>query len=74
MLMFEIPYKPTDEGSWYVAGLTSGRKDFETRVDAVAFAMRSAQKLSSSNRATRICIEGADGAWRTFDAALMPIR
>lgn len=74
MIFYEIPYEQGNIKTWHLDGLAEGRKDFSSRVDALAFAMQSA-KAAVKNRGDEACIaiQGADGNWRTFNADMLPL-
>jgi len=41
MIFYEIPYEQGNTQTWHLDGLAEGRKDFDSRVAALAFAMQS---------------------------------
>ncbi len=73
MLTFEIPYA-SDNSTWYLDGLKEGRKNFESRLKAVSFAMSMAKRYREKNETVCIRIEGADGHWRKFNADMLPTK
>ncbi len=75
MIFYEIPYEQGNEQIWHLDGLAEGRKDFESRVAALAFAMQSAKDVvKSCGEKACIAIQGADGNWRTFDPDMLPLK
>ena len=75
MIFYEIPYVKGNTQTWHLDGLAEGRKDFDSRVAALAFAMLSA-KAAVKKRDDKACIaiQGADGNWRKFDSDMLPIK
>jgi hypothetical protein len=75
MIFFEIPYEPGTTHTWYLDGLAEGRRSFDSRVEALSCAMRSAKAAQKSFGDTAcIAIQGADGRWRTFDPDMLPLK
>jgi hypothetical protein len=75
MVIYEIPFEPADSTDWHVDISTDGRRNFESRQAALAFARTSAQAREvQSGVAACISIQGGDGRWRTFDSQLEPVR
>jgi hypothetical protein len=74
MIFYEIPYEKGSTQMWYVDGLAEGRKNFDTRVAALGYAMKLAGAAVRS-RGDKACvaIQGADGSWRSFDPDMLPI-
>jgi hypothetical protein len=75
VIFYEIPYEIGNTQSCHLDGLAGGRREFDTRVAALAYAMQAAKAMvrSSGNHAC-IAIQGADGNWRTFDPDMLPIK
>jgi hypothetical protein len=75
MIFYEIPYEKGNTQTWHLDGLAEGRRDFDSRVAALAFAMQSA-KAAVNRCGDRACIsiQGADGYWRTFDPDMLPLK
>jgi len=48
------------------------RYAFETRTDALGFALKLAEERSKHGGSVSINIEGADHIWRTFDPSMKP--
>lgn len=75
MIFYEIPYETGATNTCHLDGLAGGRREFDSRVAALAFAMQSAKAIVSKSGADAcIAIQGADGSWRTFDPDMLPIR
>lgn len=75
MIFYEIPYESGSTHSCHLDGVAGGRREFDTRVAALAYAMQSAKAIvSTSGDHACIAIQGADGNWRTFDPDMLPIR
>jgi hypothetical protein len=74
MVIYEIPFEPAGSDDWHVDISTDGRRNFDSRQAAVAFARESAKAREvTSGVAACISIQGGDGRWRTFDPQLEPI-
>jgi hypothetical protein len=75
MIFYEIPYEKGSTQSWHLDGLAEGRRNFDSRVAALAFAMRSA-KAAVHQYGDKACIaiQGADGNWRNFDPDMLPLK
>ncbi len=67
MVIFDIPYAPVHLGVWSVDVSNDGHQEFESRKDALRFAIAAALKLHQGGDETLITIEGIDGVWRSFD-------
>lgn len=75
MIVYEIPYEMDNMHSGHLDGLAGGRREFDTRVAALSYAMQSAKAIvGSSGDHACIAIQGADGSWRTFDPDMLPIK
>lgn len=76
MIFYEIPYEQGNTKTWYLDGLAEGRKDFDSRMAALAFAMQSAKAAAVKGCGDKACIaiQGADGHWRRFDPDMLPIK
>lgn len=75
VIFYEIPYECGDTHSYHLDGIAGGRRQFDTRVAALAYAMQSAKAMVGPSGAHAcIAIQGADGNWRTFDPDMLPIR
>ncbi len=74
MIFYEIPYEKGNPHICYLDGLAEGRKRFDSRVEALSFAMQSARAATKAygDRAC-IAIQGADGTWRRFDPDMAPL-
>lgn len=72
MVTFKIPFEAEHDAVWRVlVGNDPACQTFPTRLAAIRFAMQRAASLAQASREeTRIVIEGADGHWRRFDAAM----
>lgn len=71
MVLFDVAHDPLPSGEWAVLrnGQVVGR--LESKSQAIAFAVREAKRLELERDTTvLIHIEGADGAWRVFDASM----
>ena len=74
MVIYEIPFEPADSADWHVDISTDGRRNFDSRQAALAFARESAKAREVKSGVTAcISIQGGDGRWRTFDPQLEPI-
>jgi hypothetical protein len=74
MVIYEIPFEPADSADWHVDISTDGRRNFDSRQAALAFARESANAREMKSGVTAcISIQGGDGRWRTFDPQLEPI-
>ncbi|WP_250627874.1 DUF2188 domain-containing protein [Pinirhizobacter soli] len=74
MVIYEIPFEPADSADWHVDISTDGRRNFDSRQAALAFARESAKAREVKSGVTAcICIQGGDGRWRSFDPQLDPI-
>lgn len=74
MVIYEIPYEPAGSADWHVDISTDGRRNFDSRQAALAFARESAKAREVTSGVTAcISIQGGDGRWRTFDPQLDPI-
>lgn len=74
MFFYEIPYEVGNTEAGHLDGLVGGRREFDTRLAAIEYAMQSASALvGSSPDQACIAIQGPDGRWRTFDPDLSPI-
>jgi hypothetical protein len=69
MIVFDIPFEPEPSGAWALLMNNELAGEFPTRAKALAFAIASAQRT-----AVAINIEGADGRWRAFDQAVLPLK
>jgi hypothetical protein len=75
MVIYEIPFEPAGSADWHVDISTDGRRNFDSRQAAVAFACESAKAREAARGvAACISIQGGDGRWRTFDPQLEPMR
>lgn len=75
MIFYEIPYQMGTTHICQLDGLAGGRREFETRVAALAYAIQSAKALScTSGDDACIAIQGADGNWRKFNPDMLPIQ
>lgn len=73
MIFYEIPYESENLDCWHVDGLVGERREFDTRVAALAYAMQSARaRVDASGGDACIAIQGADGNWRRFDPDMLP--
>jgi len=71
LLVFDIPFRVSDNETWTIALPTGEQHAFPTRHDAVKFAARQAARLTSpGSRQAYLSIEGEDGVWRLFGADL----
>lgn len=71
MVLFDVAHDPLPSGEWAVLrnGHVVGR--LESKSQAIAFAMREAKRLElEPGTNVLIHIEGADGAWRVFNASM----
>ncbi|WP_331521775.1 hypothetical protein [Pinirhizobacter sp.] len=74
MVIYEIPFEPAGSADWHVDISTDGRRNFDSRQAALAFARESAKAREVNFGVTAcISIQGGDGRWRTFDPQLEPI-
>ena len=74
MIIYEIPFEPAGSADWHVDISTDGRRNFDSRQAALAFARESAKAREVMSGITAcISIQGGDGRWRTFDPQLEPI-
>ena len=67
MVIYDIPHAPCRDGGWHVDISNAGHRRFNTRTDALRFAIDSALKAQKRGEETFISIEGIDGLWRMFD-------
>ncbi len=72
--MIEIPYRPEGPNGWKVPVPGDGEKQFSSREEALAFALRIAREQHSATAEPRyLCVEGGDGKWRLFTTDLLPL-
>jgi len=75
MIFYEIPYEQGNTKTWHLDGLAEGRKEFNSRVAALAYAMKSANAaVKTYGDQACIAIQGADGSWRSFDPNMLPLK
>jgi hypothetical protein len=67
MIIFDVPYAPVHPGVWSVDASDDDHCEFESRQDAVRFAVRAARTSQQEGRTAFVSIEGIDGHWRLFD-------
>jgi hypothetical protein len=67
MIIFDIPYAPLRHGGWSVEVSNDGHPEFESRQDALRFAVNSALTAKQRGDDILITVEGVDGQWRMFD-------
>jgi uncharacterized protein DUF2188 len=74
MKVVDIRYGAQPEGGWCVPDPADGHEIFPTREAAIAAATSLAKARSfSEGEPYFICIEGADGRWRLFDANMQAV-
>ncbi|TPG44848.1 hypothetical protein EAH75_19320 [Rhodanobacter glycinis] len=67
MIIFDIPYAPLHPGEWCVGSSNDGHSEFNSRLDALRFAISAALKVQQEGNDALITVEGIDGQWRKFD-------
>ena len=67
MIIFNVPYAPLRLRAWSVGVSRQDHSEFDTRQDAVRFAVSSARTSENEGKAALVAIEGVDGLWRLFD-------
>jgi len=67
MIFFDIPYSPAQMGTWSVDVSNDGSPEFNSRHEALRFAVSSALRAQQWGETSLITIEGVDGRWRMFD-------
>ena len=67
MIIFNVPYAPLRLRAWSVGVSRQDHSEFESRQDAVRFAVSSAKTSEHEGKAALVAIEGVDGLWRLFD-------
>jgi hypothetical protein len=74
VLIYDVPFAPTDAALWQVSSKQSGERRFETREHALAYATRAIQAAARTEPGGAfVNIEGADGTWRLFDPELRSV-
>jgi hypothetical protein len=72
MITYDIPFNvmpPDSRGVCFTGGKI---QLFDTRVAALAFAMRDAERKRREGLTVVVSVEGADGRWRAFDQDMKP--
>jgi hypothetical protein len=72
MITYDIPFSSIPTGQWGVCFSSGKIQLFNTRVAALAFAMRDAERKRREGLAAVVSVEGADGRWRAFDPDMKP--
>jgi len=67
MIIFNVPYAPIRPCAWSVGVSRKDHSEFESRHDAVRFAVSAARTSEYDGQVAMIAIEGVDGLWRLFD-------
>jgi hypothetical protein len=74
MKVFDIPLDADSSHGWIVPIPGDGEETFESREAAIGFAAELAHKqLAAYEEPSFVCVEGADGRWRLFDANMKPV-
>ncbi|MFC5435286.1 DUF2188 domain-containing protein [Rhodanobacter umsongensis] len=76
MKLIEVPFRPDQDNGWTIPIPGGGEKQFKSRDEALAFALKLAKQQQRGTNATSryLCVEGADGQWRLFTSDLLPVR
>ena len=74
VIFLKIPYEGGHTLTCHLDGLAEGRREFDTRVAALSYALKSAKSASGTGAPACVAIQGADGNWRSFSPDLLPIR
>lgn len=72
MITYDIPFSSLPSGPWGVCFSDSKLRLFDSRVAALAFAMRDAERKRREGLVVMVSVEGADGRWRAFDPDMKP--
>lgn len=70
--MLDIPFAAEPSQCMLILVGETKRYAFETRTDALGFALKLAEERSKHGGSVSINIEGADHIWRTFDPSMKP--
>lgn len=67
MIIFDVPFARSLNGTWLVNVSNDGYREFKNRQDALWFAIHRARKAQQDGAEALINVEGIDGHWRLFD-------